>query len=92
MLKWNEIHFYSQEIWSNFVSGSQYVSDIAIEMVYFIELFRPYSKFKVHFVRLAKIKISVHIERNKRTMMVLYRSPEYIAVQVNNEDKYQTDY
>ena len=24
--------------------------------------------------------------------MVLYRSPEYKAVQVNNEDKYQTDY
>ena len=29
---------------------------------------------------------------NKRTMMVLYRSPEYKAVQVNNEDKYQIDY
>ena len=29
---------------------------------------------------------------DKRTMMVLYRSPEYKAVQVNNEDKYQTDY
>ena len=24
--------------------------------------------------------------------MVLYRSPEYYAVQVNNEDKYQIDY
>ena len=24
--------------------------------------------------------------------MVLYRSPEYKAVQVNNEDKYQLDY
>ena len=24
-------------------------------------------------------------------MMVLYRSPEYKAVQVNNEDKYQID-
>ena len=30
--------------------------------------------------------------RNKRTMMVQYHSPEYKAVQVNNEDKYQTDY
>ena len=29
--------------------------------------------------------------RNKRIMMVLYRSPVYKAVQVNNEDKYQTD-
>ena len=29
---------------------------------------------------------------DKRTMMVLYRSPEYYAVQVNNEDKYQIDY
>ena len=26
---------------------------------------------------------------DKRTMMVLYRSPEYYAVKVNNEDKYQ---
>ena len=25
----------------------------------------------------------------KRTMMVLYRSPEYQAVKVDNEDKYQ---
>ena len=29
---------------------------------------------------------------NKRTMMVLYRSPEYLTVQVNNESKYQIDY
>ena len=29
---------------------------------------------------------------DKGTMMVLYRSPEYKAVQLNNEDKYQTDY
>ena len=29
---------------------------------------------------------------DKRTMMVLYSSPEYYAVQVNNEDKYQIDY
>ena len=36
-------------------------------------------------------KASIYII-NKRTMMVLYRSPEYKAVQVNNEDKYQIDY
>ena len=29
---------------------------------------------------------------NKRTMMVLYCSPEYKAVQVSNEDKYQIDF
>ena len=29
-------------------------------------------------------------ELNKRTMMVLYRSPEYLAVKVYNEDKYQS--
>ena len=27
--------------------------------------------------------------RNKRTMTVLYRSPDYYAVKVDNEDKYQ---
>ena len=26
-----------------------------------------------------------------KVMMVLYHSPEYLAVQVNNEDKYQID-
>ena len=34
---------------------------------------------------------SLKIRLNKRTTMVLYRSPEYLAVQVN-KDKYQTDY
>ena len=31
-------------------------------------------------------------DENKRTIMVLYRLPEYYAVQVNNEDEYQIDY
>ena len=36
------------------------------------------------------LAMEVLLHLNKRTMMVLYRSPEYKAVQVNNEDKYQT--
>ena len=28
--------------------------------------------------------------KNRRTMMVLYRSPQYQAVKVDNEDKYQS--
>ena len=44
----------------------------------------------------AKIKMMLSAKindiKNKRTMMVLYRSPEYQAVQVNNEDKYQIDH
>ena len=32
------------------------------------------------------------LNKNKRTMMVLYRSPEYYAVQINNVDKYQIDF
>ena len=46
----------------------------------------------IHFSSRFKKTFSLRLLQNKRTMMVLYRSPEFLTVQVNNEDKYQIDY
>ena len=43
-------------------------------------------------LNIAKMTISLLYRVDKKTMMVLYRSPEYYTVPVNKENKYQIDY
>ena len=47
---------------------------------------------EINLVAMNNFRNNAQQRENKRTMMVLHRSPEYKAVQVNNEDKYQIDY
>ena len=41
-------------------------------------------------IRLERLQL-LALQLEQEDMMVLYRSPEYQAVQVNNEGKYQID-
>ena len=53
-----------------------------IEMFFFVKILTRF---------LSNVQLSIHVEENtnKRTMMVLYRSPEYQVVKVYNGYKYQ---
>ena len=63
-------------------------------MTKFYTKFKAFADVKLKVIQMTKFvldKIEYIVGKEKnRTMMVLYRSPEYLAVKVCNEDKYQS--